>query len=226
MDDQSGMIDTSDLGTAPWRGRFEAWLLDTASEVLHRAYGRRKAAVLGGLSGTVVELGPGTGTNLRYYQAGVRVVAVEPNPAMHQRLRRSARRHLIDLDLRAGPAEQLDLADRSVDAVVSTLVLCSVSDPAKVVAEAHRVLRPGGLFFLLEHVVAPSGSLTRLLQRMAKRPHRWLFNGCEVDRDTAAVLAASPFPEVDLETIDIGLGGLYTRHQIIGTVRRAEPRPG
>ena len=104
--------------------------------------------------------------------------------------------------------------------MVSTLVLCGVRDTGRVLAEVRRVLRPGGTFFFFDHVRAPAGSLTRRVQSIVKRPHRWMFQGCEVDRDTEAQIRSAGFSSVDVETLDAGAGSFYVRHQIIGAATR------
>lgn len=202
------------------RSRFEAWLLHGAAEQVHREHGRRKSDVIGSFRGTVVEIGPGTGVNMRYYAPGVHVIAIEPNPVMHPRLEQQARRHGVDLEIRTRRGEHIDVDDGVADAVVATLVLCGVDEPGRVIAEARRVLRPGGTFFFHEHIAAPAGTLTRRIQAIVKRPHRWIFNGCEVDRETADLLTSAGFGHVELAAVDSGASGLYVRHQIIGTAVR------
>lgn len=209
-----------DFARARRRSRFEAWLLDSSAEQIHARHGRRKQAVIGSFTGTVVEIGPGTGVNMRYYGDGVRVIAIEPNPAMHAKLRAQAAQHGVELEIRALRGEDVDVADGQADAVVGTLVLCGVDDAHRVVSEVRRVLRPGGTFFFLEHVAAPHGSGTRRVQRVLKRPHRWLFNGCEIDRDTAGVLRAAGFDSIEVDEVDTGFAGLHVRHQIVGTAVR------
>ena len=129
--------------TNPVRGRLDAGFFRLVDRYVHDVLGDRKAALFADLPGTVVELGAGTGANMRYYPAGTRLIAVEPNPPMHGPLRDAASRHGVDLEIRAVGAEDTGLADGSIDAVVSTLVLCTVDDPAAVVAEVRRILRPG-----------------------------------------------------------------------------------
>lgn len=173
---------------------------------MHRAYGARKARLFHGLPERVVELGPGAGANLRYYTPGTRVLAFEPNTLMHPRLTRHARERGIHLDLHARPAESLPLEEASVGAVVCTLVLCSVSDPWAVVREVHRVLEPGGRFVFIEHVAALEGSLLSRAQRWLKRPWRWAFEGCSLDRNTQTVIEAAGFRELEIERFNLGRG--------------------
>lgn len=210
----------SDLERRRMRTKLEAALLDASAQAAHETYGQRKQAAIGSMSGTVVELGPGTGVNMRYYAQDARVIGIEPNPGMHGRLRARADEHDVDLEIRTLRGEGIDVDDESADGVVATLVLCGVDDPARVVAEVQRVLKPGGTFFFLEHVVAPGATRTRTAQRVLKRPHRWLFNGCEVDRDTEALLSGSGFESIEIERCDEGAAGLHVRHRIIGTAVR------
>lgn len=198
------------------RSGFEARLLDASAARVHQQHGERKATVLGAFTGTVVEIGAGTGANMRYYPSGIHLIAIEPNPHMHDRLRRQTEKYSIEMEIRTLRGEQIDVADRTADAVVATLVLCGVDDPRQVVAEVRRVLKPGGTFFFLEHVAAPAGSMTRRVQAVVKRPHRWVFNGCEVDRDTGTLLADAGFSQIDIVEVDVGRSGMYARHQIVG----------
>ena len=130
----------------PVRGRFHAWFLSATEDLVERIHGDRKRALLSDLHGTIVELGPGTGANCRHFSPSCSVIGVEPNVRMHELLRDSARRHGVDLEIRGLKGEKLDIESGSADAVVCTLVLCSVDEPATVLAEAHRVLKPGGRF--------------------------------------------------------------------------------
>jgi ubiquinone/menaquinone biosynthesis C-methylase UbiE len=186
----------------PIRGRFNAWFLAIAEPGMHREYGERKRRLFGEIPETVVELGPGSGANFRYYPRGTRVIAVEPNPMMLNRMRAQAARHGIEIDLRHAGAEGMEVETASAELVVSTLVLCSVRDPEKVVSEVKRVLRPGGRFAFLEHVGAPEGSGKRRLQERIHRPWRWLGEGCHLTRDTARTLETAGFASLELERFD------------------------
>ncbi|MEJ2482541.1 MAG: class I SAM-dependent methyltransferase [Gemmatimonadota bacterium] len=184
------------------RGRFNAWFLAVAEPGMHREYGERKRRMFGEIPPTVVELGPGSGANFRYYPRGTRVIAVEPNPMMLSRMRAQAEKHGIEIDLRHAGAEGIDVQPASARLVVSTLVLCSVRDPERVVAEVKRILRPGGRFAFLEHVGAPEGSSKRRLQERIHRPWQWLGEGCHLTRDTARTLENAGFASLELERFD------------------------
>lgn len=186
--------------------RLFAWALAHAGDADRRLYGARKRALFAKLTGTVVEIGAGAGPNAEYFSTGVRWIAVEPNVHFHPRLREKAAQHGLALEIVGGTAERLPLEDASADAVVSTLVLCSVRDPAAALAEARRVLKPGGRFFFVEHVAAPEGTPLRRLQRALRHPWGWLADGCRPDRETARLIERAGFGDVRVEHFDAPLG--------------------
>ncbi len=204
----------------PVRGRLNAWFLSFADDAMHEEYGDRKASMFGPVPDTVVELGPGSGANFRYYPTGTRVIAVEPNPMMHGRMNASARRHGIRIELRHAGAERMEVETASADLVVSTLVLCSVRDPERVISEARRVLRPGGRFAFLEHVAAPAGSRLRAVQDRIRRPWHWLGEGCDLTRDTATLLERAGFASLDMERFDSGMSWAPYSPHIAGVAFR------
>jgi SAM-dependent methyltransferase len=183
----------------PLRGPFNAAFFRVMGPVLELGMGSRKRRLLAGLPHRVVEIGPGVGANLRHLPAGAELVALEPNPHMHRRLREAARRSGVALDLRAVGAEATGLPDGGADVVISSLVLCSVPDPAAVLAEVRRILRPGGTFRFFEHVVAPRRGLTRVAQRLLRRPWAWTFEGCSCERDLAGAIRAAGFATASIE---------------------------
>ncbi|GAA4773356.1 class I SAM-dependent methyltransferase [Actinomycetospora chlora] len=205
----------------PVRGRLNAAFFRLVDGAVHRLLGERKAALFADLPATLVELGAGTGANMRYYAPGTRVIAIEPNPSMHGPLRASAARYGIDLEIRAVGAEDTGLPDGCVDAVVSTLVLCTVVDPAAALAEARRVLRPGGRLIVLEHVAAPEGSALARVQRALWSGWRWAFEGCDLQRHTGELLTAAGFADVALEHYRGGSTVfLPVDQQVAGTLTR------
>jgi len=145
-----------------------------------------------------VEIGAGVGANFDHLPSGSRLIAIEPNLAMHTGLLRRAAERNIEVDVLADDARRLPLADDSVDDVLCSLVLCSVDEPAAVLDEIRRVLRPGGRFRFFEHVAAPAWSPRRWLQHAIRRPWRWLYEGCDTCRGTASTIQAAGFNEVDV----------------------------
>ena len=129
----------------------------------------------------------------------MRWIGVEPNPFFHDRLRARGERLRIDVDVRAATAEALPAADHSVDAVVASLVLCSVRDPEATLREVRRVLRPGGRFVFVEHVAARARHRRSASRSAPLRPiWRALSDGCHPDRDTGRLIEAAGFADVDL----------------------------
>ena len=170
-----------------------------------------RAQLLASASGRTLELGAGTGLNLAHYPDAVtELVLTEPDPYMARRLRervaREARGHWSAEVIESG-AESLPFADGSFDTVVSTLCLCSVDDPERVVAEVRRVLRPDGRFLYLEHVRSEDEGLQRWQDRL-ERPWGWFGAGCHPNRDTGATLEA---------------GGLTPGHQERDKMPKAPP---
>lgn len=142
--------------------------------------------------GRVLEIGAGTGLNLEHYGSGVTgLELVEPAPEMRRVLADAAAAVGRPVLVRDGVAEALPAEDASVDAVVGTFVLCSVQDPAAVLREIARVLRPGGRYLGLEHVVADDPAHARA-QRIVAPAWRFVARGCRPHQDAAALVAASP----------------------------------
>jgi SAM-dependent methyltransferase len=182
----------------PARGRFNSAFFSVMGGYINWHMHQRKAKAFADLPPNVVELGSGVGANLRYLPAGARLIAIEPNPYMHARLRRAARRRGVELEIRTVVAERIDLPDASAETVISSLVLCTVSDPAAVLAEIRRILRPGGRFSFAEHVAAKPRTPTRWTQRILRRPWAWVFEGCSCERDLTSLIASAGFTSVDI----------------------------
>jgi SAM-dependent methyltransferase len=164
-----------------------------------RAVGPHKRELFSALEGTVLEIGPGAGVNLKYYLGSVRWIGIEPNPYMHPYIQREARRLGREIEVRLGSATSLGVADGSVDAVVSTLVLCSVKDPSAVVREILRVLKPGGKYVFVEHVAAPAGTWLRRIQDFIQPAWTFFADGCHPNRETWATLKEAGFARVDYQ---------------------------
>ncbi|HEU4702687.1 MAG TPA: methyltransferase domain-containing protein [Conexibacter sp.] len=150
--------------------------------------------LLAGLHGRVVELGSGPGANFPHYPETVtEVVAVEPEAYLREQAQEAVPQARVPVTVLDGVADALPLEDGSCDAAVACLVLCSVPDQARALAELRRVLKPGGELRFFEHVRGHSVRMTRW-QRFADRTF-WprLFGGCHTARDTRAAIAAAGF---------------------------------
>jgi SAM-dependent methyltransferase len=191
------------LQRAGWYKRVQAWMLTQRSPAYDALVAGRKLALLSRLEGTILEIGPGAGANLPFFRPSVRWVGVEPNPYSHARLRAEAMRLGLDAEIRLGTAEQLPFPDLTADAVVGTLVLCSVRDQAAALREIRRVLRPGGRFVFMEHVLAPPRTRRRLAQRLVAPLFPLLADGCHPDRDTARAIREAGFARVELQPFDL-----------------------
>jgi ubiquinone/menaquinone biosynthesis C-methylase UbiE len=157
---------------------------------------QRREELLADLSGEILEIGGGTGLNLSHYPGTVkRLVVVEPDAHMARRLREKLAdlRAGIDAEVVETSAEALPFADDSFDAVVSTLVLCTVDSPQRVLEEIRRVLRPGAELHLIEHVRDPQNAKRARWQDRLERPWGWVAGSCHPNRDTRATLEAAGF---------------------------------
>jgi SAM-dependent methyltransferase len=150
--------------------------------------------------GAVLEIGAGTGLNLRHYPSGlVRLVLAEPGELIGSHIDLDEAPDDVEAELIRAPAERLPFPDCSFDTVVSTLVLCTVGDPQRAVSEINRVLRPGGQLLFLEHVRAEDGWRRRLQGRSA-RPWAAFADGCRCDRPTLATIEDT----MRVESVDRG----------------------
>lgn len=169
-----------------------------------------RRSLLSHARGQVLELGVGTGANLGFYGPGVtRVVAIDNHPAVLERaretlarLRREGREGRLPYDVRlqTADAQALPFGDDTFDTAVAFLTLCSVADPSAAARELRRVLRPGGLLLVLEHVRGEEGSRTARWQHRLEPLWRRLAVGCRLTRDTAGVLAEAGFDVSGLES--------------------------
>ena len=160
------------------------WLGERAGMKQHRR------ALLGQARGRVLEIGAGTGLNVRHYPSGLsELILTEPDPSMGRRLVRRANGRAT---LVAAPAEDLPVADASIDTVVTTFVLCTVESPELALREIRRVLSPDGQLLLIEHVRSDARWLAAL-QRLLRKPWSSFGRGCRCDQQTTELLHAAGF---------------------------------
>ncbi len=192
-------IESSNQNRAGWYKQLFAWMMANANAEYEQAVSDRKQALFSDIHGDVLEIGAGTGPNLRYYPKDIHWTGIEPNPYMHSYLQTEAEKLGLNIDIHAGTAERLEFEDNSLDAVVSTLVLCSIPNLPSTLQEIRRVLKPGGRFFFLEHVAAPQGTLLRNIQSGIKPIWKALADGCHPDRETWVALENAGFESINYE---------------------------
>lgn len=185
----------------------------------------RRAELVRGLSGHVVEIGCGTGAMFAHYAGDVRVTAIEPDPAFAARAREAAARVAVPIEVVEGTGEQLPLVDGAADAAVLALVLCSVPSVDAVCREVARAVRPGGEVRLLEHVKSPrrvAGALMHLVNPL------WLAangQGCRLDRDPLPALARAGLEVEHVEPFQLWSAGLPAFPMRLIRARRAPLPP-
>ncbi|RII13931.1 putative methyltransferase YcgJ [Streptomyces sp. YIM 130001] len=193
-----------------------------ASERVVAPYRRE---LLAGLSGRVIEIGAGNGLNFSHYPSSVsEVVAIEPERLLREIALTAARRAEVPVDVVPATAEALPVKSEAFDAVVLCLVLCSVRDVRRALAEVHRVLRPGGEVRFFEHELSPQGRAMPMVQRGLDRSRVWgLFTGgCHVARTPVASLAAAGFDEPEHRRMRLPERGPRTpvSYFVLGSARR------
>ncbi|KQK01954.1 methyltransferase-like protein 7A [Brachypodium distachyon] len=164
-----------------------------------------------------LELGVGTGPNLKYYASadGVNVVGVDPNMYMEEYSRAaatSAGLPLSNFTFRRGVGEALPAEDSSMDAVIGTLVLCSVKDTTMALREVMRVLKPGGLYLFIEHVAAPDGSLLQFVQSALDPLQQFVSDGCHLTRKTAENIEQAGFSSLSMNTARLSSAYIISPH--------------
>jgi SAM-dependent methyltransferase len=177
------------------RPRFARMYVRAAQRAEERGASEHRRRLLDGLSGTVVEVGAGHGLNFAHYPNDVtEVIATEPEPTLRAAAARAAAKAAVPVRVLPGVADELPLNDESADAVVASLVLCSVPDQARALAELRRVLRPHGELRFYEHVI-PRCQPKRLLLQAVDHSGLWpkISGGCHPARDTTAAIERAGF---------------------------------
>lgn len=185
--------------------------------------GRDRARLLAGARGRAIEVGAGSGANFRHYPSEVsEVLALEPEPYLRARAQDAAARAPVSVTVLAGEAAALPGEDASFDLAVFSLVLCSVEDQAAALAEAHRVLRPGGELRFYEHVRShrPLGARMQTLADATFWPR--ISGGCHMARDTLISIQRAGFAVEECERYAIPFAPKVPGFtHILGRARRA-----
>jgi ubiquinone/menaquinone biosynthesis C-methylase UbiE len=207
---------------ATWGRMFAAIYERSIAGTEEAGMAERRHALLARATGSTLEIGAGTGLNLEHYPDAVtELVLTEPGEHMVKQLRAHVGRAGPPVEVVEAPAERLPFPDERFDTVVSTLVLCTVSDPEAALAEARRVLRPGGRLLFLEHVRSEEPGLARWQDRLW-RPWRLFADGCHCNRDTLATLNASGLVVGDVEHASMPKAPPLVRPLIAGAARAAD----
>jgi len=188
---------------------------------MEREVGGLRDELLAGLSGRVIEIGAGNGVGFGHYPASVEeVVALEPEPYLRERAERAATAASVPIAVDDGVAERLPFGDRSFDAAVASLVLCSVPDQGRALDELRRVLAPGGELRFMEHVRSDRPRKARI-QSLADRSGVWprLGGGCHCSRDTVRAIEAAGFAVERVREFELGPSWGPTNPHVIGVAR-------
>lgn len=163
---------------------------------------KQREKVVPRASGTVLEIGIGTGLNLPYYDASLveRLIGLDPSERSWELAGARARNLAFPVEFIGLPGEQIPLADDSVDTIVMTYSLCTIPDPLAALAGMARVLRSGGTLLYTEHGRAPDPEVRRWQDRL-DRPWGAIAGGCHLNRDIPALLNEGGFVSDDMDAM-------------------------
>jgi ubiquinone/menaquinone biosynthesis C-methylase UbiE len=178
---------------------------------------RWRNELLGTICGDILEVGAGTGASLRSYNITTRsnVILIEPDEAMCHYLAVKSLSQGFQPPLRMS-AENLSFPNGSFDYVVSSLVLCTVSNQVKALNEFARILRPEGRIIVIEHILSPRNKRRRFLQHSCKAAWKIIASGCDLCRTTDLTIKKHGFTWERLHYVDIDVGPYLLRSFIIG----------
>lgn len=201
-----------------------AWIYEQLARNMERGpVGRYRRELLAPLTGRVIEIGGGTGENLKHYSPLTsQIVFTEPDRFMLKRAKQRSAEQGSGFELVRASGEKLPFKDDSFDSAVATLVLCSVVNQETVIDEIKRVLRPGGTFYFFEHVLDIES------EQIAKRQQRWariwskVGAGCRPDRSTDDAISAAGLDIIEMKRFPVPGAPKLVRPHILGEARKPE----
>ncbi|MFJ8667425.1 class I SAM-dependent methyltransferase [Streptomyces sp. NPDC093600] len=185
--------------------------------------GDLRTELLSGLSGRVIEIGAGNGLNFAHYPGAVsEVVAIEPERHLRRLAAEAALRAEVPVDVVPGAAEALPVKSEAFDAAVVSLVLCTVRDVPRALAELYRVVRPGGELRFFEHGLAPGRGMARAQRALDRTVWPLLFGGCHTARDPLAAIEAAGFEPAAYRRLIVPAEGprMPSSFCVLGSARR------
>ncbi|KAL9421208.1 hypothetical protein AB3S75_038720 [Citrus x aurantiifolia] len=203
-----------------WYEEFYASVMNSSMKSYEAEVAGYKSQLFDNLRGKakkVLEIGIGTGPNLKYYAADtdVQVLGVDPNRKMEkyaQTAAVAAGLPLTNFKFLQAVGEAIPVSDASVDAVVGTLVLCSVKDVDMTLQEVRRVLKPGGIYLFVEHVAAKDGTFLKFLQNVVDPLQQIVSDGCHLTRQTGNNISEAGFSSVELGNAFLSNASLINPH--------------
>ncbi|XP_047341968.1 putative methyltransferase-like protein 7A [Impatiens glandulifera] len=218
--DPADMLNQIHPPRADWYEEFYASVMATEMKSYESEISGYKSQIFAdlGRAKTVLEIGIGTGPNLKYYADSsniIRVYGIDPNRKMKKYAQESATLAGLSsrkFDFIPAVAEALPLDSASVDVVIGTLVLCSVQNVHAALQEIMRVLKPGGKYLFVEHVAAEDGSILRFIQEILDPLQQVVADGCHLTRKTGKHISDAGFSNVKMNTTFLKNASLISPH--------------
>lgn len=183
---------------------------------------KQREKVVPNAHGRVLEIGVGSGLNLRHYDMSriEALIGLDPSPELRRLAERRAREAKVEVEWLGLKAEQIPLAAASIDSVVVTYTLCTIADTAAALSEMRRVLKPDGKLYFSEHGRAPHQAVARLQDRVTPFWKK-LAGGCTLNRDIPALLRDAQFELIEFETMYLPRTPRILGHTFWGCARPA-----
>lgn len=189
--------------------------------IIHVTCGSKQTAplrerVCAGLTGAIIEIGFGSGSNIPFYPAGIsRITAIEPSDLAWRLAQQRLPQSTAPIDRAGLDGQRLPFPDNTFDAALSTWTLCTIPDAPAALLEIHRVLKPGGEFHFVEHGRAPDEGVRRWQHRL-EPIHRGAFGGCHLTRAIPDLITGAGFTMTEIDCFYEDVGPRYSGAMSLG----------